>query len=278
MSKKQTSHLLLFILGIFICLFLPKSVVAQTSEFVVDPNHHLDQQQFADWQATAQNIQKINHAKVFFLITDEATDDVEYSAQKALFNRVGKNGNGAIAYIDLTNRNFTVVTSGNMIDFLTDQRIDNIVAAIKEPLHADDYNQAAQVFFDKTYAYVKKGIPSHHYRINKDTGEITYYKSLTGFEIGISLIIGGIVTLAFFLIVKGKYQLRFGSGYHYDTHENGKLSLEINETRLINRFITTRVIPKHNDNNSNFGSGSGGSSFGSGNGGGNYGGGGSHSF
>ena len=278
MIKKHSSHLLLFILGMFICLFLPKSVVAQTSDFVVDPNQHLDQQQFAYWQATAQKIQEINQAKVFFLITDEATDDVEYSAQKALFNRVGKDGNGAIAYIDLTNRNFTVVTSGNMIDFLTDQRIDNIVAAIKKTLHANDYNQAAQVFFDKTYAYVKKGIPNHHYRINKDTGEITYYKTLTGFEIDISLIIGGIVTLAFFLIVKGKYQLRFGSGYHYDTHENGKLRLKINKTRLINSFVTTRVIHKHNDNDSNFGAGSGGSSFGSGYGGGSYGGGGSHSF
>ena len=275
MNKKFASYLLsvLFLISCF--LFIPKNIFAQSIECISDPNQHLDQSQWPALQEKATAIQKINQAKVYFLITDEATDDVEYAAQKALFQRVGKDGNGAIAYIDLTNRNFTVVTSGNMIDYLTDRRIDDLIEAIKEPLSADDYNQAAKVFFDDTYTYVKKGIPHGHYRINKDTGEITYYKSLTGFEIAISLVIGGIAAIACFFTIMGKYQLRFGSGYHYDTHENGKMSFEINETRLINRFVTTRVIPKHtNDSNSD----SGGSSFGSGYGGGSYGGGGSHSF
>ena len=274
LSIKKWSLWLSMICGLMIFVIAATPLYAQENTYVKDENNHLSASQLDKLAKIAEKIKDENQATTLLVITDTPTDDVEYSAQEYLYNTVGKDGNGAIFYIDLANRNFTTVTSGNMIDFLTDARLEDINDKVTESLKENNFDQAATDYFEMVLEDVKAGIPHHHYRINKDTGEITYIKTLTPLEIGIA-IIGGIATcLGIFFTVKGRYQLRIGGRYHYDRQNNGMIDLEINDTDLIDSFITTRVIETHDSDDHD----SGGSTFGSGFGGGSFGGGGSRSF
>lgn len=274
LSIKKWTLWLSMICGLMLFVIAATPLYAQENTYVKDENNHLSASQLDKLAKIAEKIRAENHATTLLVITDTPTDDVESSAQEYLYNTVGKDGNGAIFYIDLANRHFTTVTSGNMIDFLTDARLEDINDKVTESLKENNLDQAANDFFEMVLEDVQSGIPYHHYRLNKDTGEITYFKTLTPLEIGIA-IIGGIVTcLGIFFIVKGRYQLRIGGHYHYDCKHNGNIDLEINDTNLIGSFVTTRVIEIHDNDDHD----SGGSSFDSGFGGGSFGGGGSRSF
>ena len=117
--------------------------------------------------------------------------------------------------------------------------------------------------------YVNAGVPGGHYRIDEETGKITYYKTITLLEGFIAFALALVASIAFFVIVKSRYQLKLGT-YKYPFRANTQLELTENENRLINSFVTTRRIPR---NNTSGGGGGGGSTTNS-SGGGTFGGGG----
>ena len=107
--------------------------------------------------------------------------------------------------------------------------------------------------------------------MDRETGKITYYKVLTPLEIGISLLVAAVISIAFFIIVKSRYQLKMG-GYKYPYQEKSSIKLTQKEDRLVNSFVTTRRIPRPPKNNGGGGFGGGTTTHSSG--GGTFGGGG----
>lgn len=201
--------------------------------------------------------------------TDNTRDPREFS-DDYLRDKVGNDNNGAVLLLDMGQREFYISTSGNMIDYLDDSRIDNIKEQVKEGMTSDQPYAAATAFYDQADAYVDAGVPRGHYRIDEETGKITYYKTISPLEAVIALTAAAIATLAFFVVIKSKYQLKLGT-YSYSYQENSDVNLTVNENQLVNSFVTTRRIPKSTGGSG--GSGGGGSTTHS-SGGGTFGGGG----
>lgn len=211
-------------------------------------------------------------ADVFIVTTDyndrnSARDYADYY----ILEHVGRNKNAILFLFDMDNREIYISTSGNMIDYMDDRRVDDTLDLAYESMTSSNYYGAAEAFLTKTDAYFEKGVPGGHYRVDEETGKITRYKSLTTTEIVIALVVAVVLSLVFLGITISKYQLKFGT-YKYPFREKSALNLTSRTDQLTNSFVTTRRIPRNN-NSGGGGMGGGGSSTHS-TGGGSFGGGG----
>ncbi len=115
-------------------------------------------------------------------------------------------------------RKIYISTSGNMIDYMTDARIDDTLDKIWDNMSQGNYFAAAQTFVQETQAFVNKGVPGGHYRVDSETGKITRYKVITPLEMVIAFAAALILSLVFLGINISKYQLKFSS-YQYPFRE-----------------------------------------------------------
>ncbi|MEG0078069.1 TPM domain-containing protein [Enterococcus sp.] len=260
--KKICSSLTLLATFLFLLLALP---VYGATGYINDEAQLFSPEQTNQLNQEAEKLgQKIKGG--IYIVT---TDKPRSFANEYLRDKVGNNQNGAVFLIDLNQREMYVATSGNMIDYLTDSRREEFFDTVSSDMSNGNYYAASTTFLSKMTDYVNAGIPGGHYRIDEETGKITYYKTITLLEGVIAFALALVASVAFFVIVKSRYQLKLGT-YKYPFKQNTQLELTENENRLINSFVTTRRIPR---NNSSGGGGGGGSTTNS-SGGGTFGGGG----
>ncbi|MHC5269769.1 TPM domain-containing protein [Enterococcus sp. LJL98] len=219
----------------------------------------------------AQEINQAIKGEIFITTQIANETDPETFSDNFLRDRIGNDQNGSVLLLDMTQREIYISTSGNMIDYLDDARIETLLDAVYDGMASGDYLQAAQSYLSLTKEYVAKGVPRGHYRVDRETGKITYYKVLTLGEMLFALAIALVISAGFFIVIKSRYQLKRGT-YTYPFLEQSSFQLKKKEDHLTNSFVTTRRIPKPSSN-SGGGSGGGGSTTHS-SGGGSFGGGG----
>lgn len=258
---------ILLLLG-FLVLFSPLNSLAAENT-VDDQANLLSPEERTELSQQADTINQKIKGQVFILTTNSNTEEPRTFANQQLMERVGKDNNGALLLLDMNQREIYLTTSGNMIDYLTDKRIDEILDAVTTAMQEGDYYQAGATFLAKTESFVDDGVPSGSYRIDEKTGKITYYKAITPLELTIGVIVAAVAAIGFFFSVRLRYQLKRGT-YHYPYRENAQLNLTERQDQLVNSFVTTRRIPRPSNHN---GGGGGGSTTNS-SGGGTFGGGG----
>lgn len=145
---------------------------------------------------------------------------------------------GALYYIDLYARQEYISTTGKMIDYMTDERIQGALDQSNPNLRAGNYAKAAQAMLSAVQQYVRQGIPEGQYRYDVVTGRIltARHKALTSTE----MLVGGVLCLVIGLIfvgaVKGRYKLK-GSTYHYDYATNA----DVHMTEARDDYLRTTV-------------------------------------
>ncbi|MGK0550579.1 TPM domain-containing protein [Enterococcus faecalis] len=237
---------------------------------VDDGANLLTTEQIAQLNQRMKPLAAKSKASIFIVTTTyNDQDSPQEFADRYILKQVGKNQNAILFLIDMDNRQTYLSTSGNMIDYMDDQRIDDTLTAITTEMSNGNYYGAAQQFLAKTNTYFEKGVPGGHYRIDEATGKIIRYKVITPLEMAIAVIGALVAGLAFFFVTISRYQLKSGT-YRYPFREKASLDLTQHTDQLTNSFITTRRIPRNN----NSGGGSGGGSTTHSTGGGSFGGGG----
>lgn len=262
---KSIAFLFLLVSSLFFSL-----TVHASSPTVNDQAGLFTLEEISQMEQLASTINQEIKGEVFVITTTSNTESPETFSDNYLRERIGNDNNGAVLLLDMNQREIYLSTSGNMIDYLTDSRIDTILDSVFDQMRNENYGQAAINYLTLTQDFIKKGVPGGHYRIDRETGKITRYKVLTGFEIFIALTIAFISAGIFFIFVKSRYQLKSGT-YTYPFNEKSNFKLLSKEDRLVNSFVTTRRIPKPP---SNSGGGGGGGSTTHSSGGGTFGGGG----
>lgn len=164
----------------------------------------------------------------------------------------GPDYSGVLFLIDMDNREAYISTCGDMIDYLTDARINSILDDAYPNLAGQDYYAAATVVLDGIGGYYEAGVPKGQYR-QDEYGNITKYRSITPGEIAISAIIALIAGIGGVLAVYFKYQ-RPATVYRYPFAKKSDMKLTVHEDILVNRIVTQRKI----ETSSGGGSGSGG--------------------
>lgn len=183
---------------------------------------------------------------------------------------------GILYYIDMDDRYHYLSTTGAMIDYMTDARIENAIDEVTRYLSAGAYAQGASQMISIVRQYIRDGIPEGQYRYDVVTGQrlTARHKALTKNEIILALVIGFAVCLIYVACVKSRYSLK-GSTYHYFYQDNGSMKLTDQEDTYL-RTTTTRVRKPDPPENTGSHGGGGGSGVHTSSSGTSHGGGGGH--
>lgn len=183
---------------------------------------------------------------------------------------------GILYYIDMDDRYHYLSTTGAMIDYMTDARIENAIDEVTRYLSAGAYAQGASQMISIVRQYVRAGIPEGQYRYDVVTGQrlTARHKALTKNEIILALVIGFAVCLIYVACVRSRYSLK-GSTYHYSYQDNVAMKLTDQEDTYL-RTTTTRVRKPDPPENTGSHGGGGGSGVHTSSSGTSHGGGGGH--
>lgn len=126
-------------------------------------------------------------------IADECYDQGGYG--------LDEENSGILYYIDMYERWHYLSTTGAMIDYMTDARIDAAIESCKADLGGGQYASAARRMIRNVKNNVQSGIPEGQYRYDVITGESLTAKhmtltkmeimssALTSFAVGLTIII-----------------------------------------------------------------------------------------
>ena len=168
---------------------------------------------------------------------------------------MGEDDAGFVFFIDMSNRVPTICTSGVMIDYITDHRLNTLLDVGYDDLARGDYGKAAMRVLRQLNAYLRQGREEGSFRYDAETGQrlTGLYNRLTEGELLVAAIAGIAVAGVFIASVSGGYQLKGGT-YRYDMSGNSSRTL----TRDEEQFVTQRVTRHVNQPTHSSGSHSGG--------------------
>ncbi len=145
---------------------------------------------------------------------------------------------GVICLIDMDNRKIQLSTSGTMIDYLTDVRIESVLDDVFPHVKNGDYSGAAKAFNAAVMKFYQLGIPGGQYRY-EDTGPrvLTY----TPLKALIALLAGTIMGLICCGTVKGSYAFRKKT-YSYPFSKIAAVDLSVVNDNFIGEHTVKHVI------------------------------------
>lgn len=235
------------ILTIFLLLLLLLQPIKTFTEktLVIDEANLMTEEEVLDLNEKALALSEEYNMDIVIVTTDylEGKTSREFADDYFDYKGYGRGDSydGLLFLIDMENRIPYISTSGIAIRYLTDERLDNILDfAYDSGLGDGDFYRAALGFLQATEDYLQRGIPSDQYN---EPEEIIKENKLTLTDIIIS-ILGGIgLGGGFVLTTRSQYKFR-RKGNPYSYKSNSIVNFSNTEDRLINSFVTHRVIPK----------------------------------
>lgn len=276
--EKMIRYLACCMIAALFVLFAVVSVNAATSQVYDDANLFL-QGEAAELEAEADKLRDRHHMNFVIVTTDDAEgkSSREYADDFYMDNGYYDNGErgGITLLIDMDNREVYVSTAGDMLYYVTDKKVEEILDEGYGYVADGDYAKAMAGMLEKADDIIEDGIQDGQYIYDEETGKIIRYKSLTVMDILLAVLIPLLLAGGVCFGVYRKYS--FVEKYQYSINQNADMKLLNRSDHLVNQFVTRRRIPK----NPPPGNGGGGSMGGSGrttvhtsSGGGSFGGGG----
>lgn len=160
---------------------------------------------------------------------DFADDFFDYNG----FGR-GEDRDGVLLLIDMDNREIYISTSGRAIDELTDSRLDNILDHVfTRDLNMGEYYEGSLEFIKATEKYFKGN-------------------TISFLDILIGLVGGGSAGGLFFASTKSSYRTKTMNN-PYSFRNNSLVNLGITNDRLVDKQLTSRIIPRTTNRGSSSG-------------------------
>ncbi len=232
--------------GLFLVLFLmvPAPVKAE-KELVVDQAELFDEVQEQEIREKAGEMSESWKQDYVVVTVREATRKTSEEYADDYYDSHDYSENGALFLIDLYNNNVWISTSGSMIRFLTDDRIQSVIDAGYGNLKIQQYGDGILQMLDQTERYMNAGIPDGQYNYNPETGEVSRYYSITWVEalVALGLALGGVII--FVVSLHSSYKLK-KQQYFYPFQKLGGVRLEQKEDQFINETVTKRTISSSN--------------------------------
>lgn len=179
---------------------------------------------------------------------------------------IGDNKSGIILNIDMSSRQMYVITKGDVMYYISDERNDNMLDAIQYELIDDNYYDACKTFVQYTVDYYEQGKPTSgtftNVKINeKKDHPITY--SLIHYGIP-SFVIGALIALLTVFFVNHRYKNN-GKKNIYDLNANSSTMLTRKDDIFLTKSVSVTTIQSSSSGSSGGSShSSGGSSHGGG--------------
>lgn len=212
-----------------LCLLCLSSLALADTPHVTDEADLFTSAEEAELEALILQFQEKTNMDFAVLTTEDDRGSLQATAD-AFYEQGGygldEYRSGAAYYIDMYQRTPYLSTTGVMIDYLTDERIEAAHESSYDRLVQGDYAGAVEQMIYAVYGYVQAGIPEGQYRYDVVTGQrlTAFHKSLTPSEVLVCGLIALVLALLFIKNVQGRYALK-GSTYSYDRAANAACTL-----------------------------------------------------
>lgn len=241
-KKKIVSFLLLLF------CFLPLSAKASSSR-VYDNAELFSPEEIEALSETIEELQDKTQMDYAIVTTEDTNGKSTRTYADDFYESegfgVGEDHSGMLYLIDLDNQEIYISTEGQMLRYLTDERIESLLDDAFTHAAEEDYALSALSVLYGTEEYLSLGIPDGQYNYSSETGERDpFRRSRLPLALLIGCIGGLIASLSTFFAIKSRYHLTHET-YHYPLHEKSTLTLTRSEDRLLHQTLTHRKIPKN---------------------------------
>lgn len=240
--KKVSKTILTFTL-LLLLIFSNTLIVNAQKELVFDEAGLFSSEEKLSLENEANALSEEYNMDIVITTTNDAggKSSREYADDYFDYNGFGQGADrdGILFLIDMDNREAYISTSGIGIRYLTDQRIEGVLDEVFDSGLSDgDFYGASMGFLTKTRSYLKAGIPSNQYSADeKEPNRLTLFDVLIG-------LIGGTATGGMFYgSTRASYKLR-NPGNPFSYKNNSIVNVAQNEDKLIDSFVTHRIIPR----------------------------------
>ncbi|MBR5508863.1 MAG: TPM domain-containing protein [Lachnospiraceae bacterium] len=236
---------------LLLCLSFSQTVLAANTTYVIDDAGLFSKSEINAINDKIEQLQADTNMGYIVVTTEDAEgkSSQEYAddTYEASGVGIGDDYSGMLYLIDMDNREICISTEGQMIRYLTDDRIESILDSAFNDVADGNYADSALTVLEDAEDYIEEGIVSDQHNYDSETGESDYYYEDEGgfpiFSMLFGMIVGLIAALIKYFVVKGDYQLTSDT-YEYPLAEKSSLDLNVTEDRLVNKFVTHRRIPK----------------------------------
>ena len=175
----------------------------------------------------------------------------------------GSDQSGILFLIDMDNRELYISTNGQMIRYMTDSRINDVLDDVYNYAADADYYGAAAAFLTDTEKCYSNGISRDQYNYDTETGKISRYHHLDWYEIliaiGVAAACGGtaVATVLRSYSLHGEDK-RMAANFKLSYRRDSRFTMgNVLADALLTSYITQQVIQTQKNNRP----GSGGGSF-----------------
>ena len=122
---------------------------------------------------------------------------------------LGDDKAGLLYLIDMRNRVPCISTSGVMIDYITDSRLEELFDCSYDQLASGQYGQSTITLLTRLESFLRKGRQEGSFRYDAETGKRLsgIYNALTGGEMLVAALAGLAVAAVIYLTVNSRYSL-----------------------------------------------------------------------
>lgn len=167
----------------------------------------------------------------------------------------GIDTDGFLVLLDMDNREIYLSTSGIVIRYIYDERVERVLDAGYSYVGDGEYASCLSEMIRSVEYYYGEGIPEDQHNYDVETGAISEYNVLTGGEIVVVLLLAGLVGFGIYKGIASSYKLN-GTDYEYPYTKYANINL----TKQADHFLRQSVVHQRIETNNSGGARSGGSS------------------
>ena len=243
-NKKQIARL--WLVSLLLALFVLNSTLVFGEPLrVFDEANLFTTEEFKALTDEADIIAKAHNLDIVVVTTRDAKGKTAQAYADDFFDSndrgFGDDQDGVLFLLDLDHSEVYISTSGKGINYLTDQRIKNIMTQIiNSGLGDGKFFDATKSFLSETKRYLELGVPSG--QISQDES-LKSPNSLSVTEGVASVLSSLLVSAGFYSRTKSKYKIK-NSVKPPTSKDNSLINLLVNEDKLVETTTSNRPIPK----------------------------------
>lgn len=151
---------------------------------------------------------------------------------------LGDNKSGLLLLIDMDDREVWISTTGDSIEYFTDNRIESIINDVTKYLSNEEYFDACNIFLTDIQYYINKGIPENQYTYSEEE----YTVKIVLIALGVAFVVAGVTCI---VVINSYKNSKSVSSVNYVDH-NSIVFTKRRDT-FVNTFTTKTKIEKNNN-------------------------------
>lgn len=213
---------------------------------VVDDAKLLSQNEVQKLREDIENFrEKYNMDAVIVTSMDlEGKSTMDYADDYYDYNGygLGDNKSGILLLIDMNDRKIWISTSGDAIEYFTDNRIDSIISDISKYLSDAEYFEACNIFLNNIKYYIDSGIPEGQYTYSEEEHTL----KIVLIALGVAAIVAGGTCI---VVVNSYKNSKSVSSINYI--DNNSIVFTKRRDIFVNTFTTKTKIERNNSSGGN---------------------------